>query len=121
MALCLRLSPAILVPIFAEPTRKSVFLSRSKRYRARNVLCCSTLLRLGVELPTASRRMMHKYSIGQAVDFESAFQHNAARGQYKITRLVPVERDNRVLYRIKNPAEVFERTAEEYQLTLAPA
>ena len=59
---------------------------------------------------------MHKYSIGQAVDFESAFQHNAARGEYKITRSVPVERDNSVLYRIKNPAEAFERTAEEYQL-----
>ena len=121
MALCLRLSPAGPLPIFAEPRRKSVYLSRSKRNRARNVSCSSTLFRPGTELPTGPRRMMHKYSIGQAVHFEGAFRYNAASGQYKIIRLVPVERDNRVLYRIKNQAEAFERTAEEYQLTLAPA
>ena len=65
--------------------------------------------------------MMHRYSIGQLVYFEGAFQYNAARGQYKIVGLVPIERDNKVIYRIKNPAESFERTAEEHQLTLAPA
>ena len=65
--------------------------------------------------------MMHKYSIGQLVYFEGAFPYNVARGQYKIVSLVPIERDNKVIYRIKNPAEAFERTAEEDQLTLAPA
>jgi len=65
--------------------------------------------------------MMHKYSIGQLVYFEVAFQYNAARGQYKIVSLVPIEKDNKVIYRIKNPAEAFERTAEEHQLTLALA
>jgi hypothetical protein len=60
--------------------------------------------------------LMHKYSIGQLVYFEGAMQYDAARGQYKIVRLVPIERDNRVVYRIKNAAEAFERTAEEYQL-----
>ena len=65
--------------------------------------------------------MMHKYSIGQLVYFEGAFQYNAARGQNKIVRLVPIERDNKIIYRIKNPAESFERTAEEHQLSLAPA
>ncbi len=50
------------------------------------------------------------------VYFDSRFGHNAARGQYKIVRLVPVERDNRLIYRIKSPAETFERTAEEQQL-----
>jgi hypothetical protein len=63
---------------------------------------------------------MHKYSIGQLVYFEGAFQYNAVRGQYKIISLVPIEKDNKVVYRIKKPAEAFERTAEEYQLTLAP-
>ena len=58
---------------------------------------------------------------GQVVYFEGALQYNAARGEYKIVRLVPVERDNKVVYRIKNSAEAFERTAEEFQLTLAPA
>ena len=67
------------------------------------------------------RPMMHRYSIGQVVYFEGALQYNAARGEYKIVRLVPVERDNKVVYRIKNSSEAFERTAEEFQLTLAPA
>ena len=78
------------------------------------------MLKLGNALPTVSRPMMHRYSIGQVVYFEGALQYNAARGQFKIVRLVPIERDNKVVYRIKNPGEAFERTAEEYQLTLAP-
>jgi hypothetical protein len=80
-----------------------------------------TLLRRGIGSPTVSLLTMHKYSIGQLVYFEGPFQHNAARGQYKIVSLVPVEKDNKVVYRIKNPAEAFERTAEEHQLKLAPA
>jgi len=59
--------------------------------------------------------MAHKYSVGQMVYFDSRAGHTA-RGQYKITRLVPVERDNQLVYRIKSPAETFERTAEEHQL-----
>ncbi|MGA8388363.1 MAG: hypothetical protein WBV43_03155 [Pseudolabrys sp.] len=70
----------------------------------------------GTESPLIKQALMHKYSIGQLVYFEGAMQYDAARGQYKIVRLVPIERDNRVVYRIKNAAEVFERTAEEYQL-----
>jgi len=65
--------------------------------------------------------MMHKYSVGQLVYFEGTFGHNAARGEYKIVRLVPVEKDNKLIYRIKSPAEVFERTAEEHQLKTALA
>jgi hypothetical protein len=65
--------------------------------------------------------MTHKYATGQLVFFEGAAQYNAARGQYKIVSLVPIEKDNRVVYRIKNPAEAFERTAEEHQLTPAVA
>jgi hypothetical protein len=65
--------------------------------------------------------LMHKYSIGQLVYFEGALQYDAARGQYKIVRLVPIERDNKVIYRIKQAAEPFERTAEEHQLTASPA
>jgi hypothetical protein len=64
---------------------------------------------------------MHKYVVGQSVYFDGALQYEAARGQYKIVRLVPIERDNRVIYRIKQSAEPFERTAEEHQLTVAPA
>ena len=60
--------------------------------------------------------MMHKYSIGQLVYFDGAVKIHAAHGQYKIVRLVPIENDNKVVYRIKNPVEAFERTAEEHQL-----
>ena len=62
--------------------------------------------------------MMHKYSIGQLVYFDGAVKIHAAHGQYKIVRLVPIEQNNKVIYRIKTPAEAFECTAEEYQLTL---
>ncbi len=33
---------------------------------------------------------------------------------------MPIEKD-KVIYRIKNPVEAFERTAEEYQLTITLA
>jgi hypothetical protein len=65
--------------------------------------------------------MTHKYSVGQMVYYDSTFGHAVARGEYKIIRIVPVERDNRLVYRIKSPAETFERTAEEYQLKTALA
>jgi len=65
--------------------------------------------------------MMHKYSVGQLVYFEGTFGHDAASGQYKIVCLVPIEKDNKLIYRIKNPVEAFERTAEEHQLKAALA
>ena len=40
---------------------------------------------------------MHKYSIGQLVYFEGPFQYDAARGQYKIVKVVPIEKDNNLL------------------------
>jgi hypothetical protein len=61
--------------------------------------------------------MTHKYAVGQHVLFESRFGHSAATGEYEVTKLVPVENDNRLCYRIKNPTETFERTAEEHQLS----
>lgn len=61
--------------------------------------------------------MAHKFSIGQVVNYEPTFGNTAARGKYKIVRLVPVENDNRLSYRIKSMAETFERIAEEHQLS----
>jgi hypothetical protein len=60
---------------------------------------------------------MHKFKTGASVHFESGTLNPSARGVYKIVRTLPVERDNRVLYRIKSAAESFERTAEEHQLS----
>ena len=63
--------------------------------------------------------MSHKYTIGTSVYFDGDGLTPSARGIYKILRALPIERDNRVLYRIKTSAEAFERLAEERQLTRA--
>ena len=60
--------------------------------------------------------MTHRYSVGQLVYFDSTLRYDAAPGQYKIVRLDPIERDNRLMYRIKSAAEKFERIAEEHQI-----
>ena len=61
--------------------------------------------------------MNHKYSNGQDVYYAAQFGNNAARGKYKIVRQLPIERDNRLSYRIKSAAEFFERIADEHQLS----
>ena len=60
--------------------------------------------------------MTHKFQIGITVFYESGFNSGSSRGMYKIVKQLPVERDNRIIYRIKSAAETFERTAEESQL-----
>ena len=60
--------------------------------------------------------MSHKFAVGATVHYEGGALAAAARGVYKVTRLLPVEQDNKILYRIKSQAETFERTAEEHQL-----
>jgi len=61
--------------------------------------------------------MSHKYPIGTAVYFEAGILAGGARGLCKVVRHMPVERDNRILYRIKSAAETFERTVEEDNLS----
>lgn len=61
--------------------------------------------------------MTHKYVVGQNVYFEPKFGNTAARGKFKVVRLVPLESDNRLYYRIKSVSETFERVAEEHQLS----
>ncbi len=63
--------------------------------------------------------MLHKFNIGASVHHQGSNLHPAASGIYKITRQLPVERDSRLMYRIKNAAESFERIAEEQQLSRA--
>ena len=60
--------------------------------------------------------MPHKFRVGMAVYYQSGFPSAGARGVYKIVKQLPVERDSKIVYRIKSPAETFERTAEESQL-----
>ncbi len=60
--------------------------------------------------------MHHKFPVGLSVYYEGGAASGGARGVYTIMKQLPVERDNKVVYRIKSEAEVFERTAEESQL-----
>ncbi len=61
--------------------------------------------------------MTHKFAVGASVHYDGGTLMPGAPGDYKVVRHFPVERDNRILYCIKNAAETFERTAEEFQLT----
>jgi hypothetical protein len=63
--------------------------------------------------------MPHKYNVGASVYFQGGGLTPGARGAYKVLRQLPVERDNRLTYRIKNVAENFERIADEEQLSKA--
>ena len=63
--------------------------------------------------------MSHKFNIGTSVYYDAGGLTAAARGTYKIVRRLPVEGDNRLVYRIKSAAETFERIAEEQQLRRA--
>jgi hypothetical protein len=61
--------------------------------------------------------MTHKFNVGATVYFDGGVMTADARGAYRIVRQLPVEHDNRLLYRIKSAGEQFERTAEEFQLS----
>jgi hypothetical protein len=60
---------------------------------------------------------VHKFKIGQTVQFQPApGLSNAAAGYYVVTGLLP-ERDGELIYQIKSSHEPHERTAPENQLT----
>ena len=61
--------------------------------------------------------MPYKFQMGASVYYEGGRLMPGARGTYKIVRQLPVERDGRLMYRIKSAVESFERVAEEQQLT----
>lgn len=64
--------------------------------------------------------MTHRFSVGQQVHFTPQFRNGGpAAGSYKITRVLPVENDSAIRYRIKSVSETFERTVEEAQLSRA--
>ncbi len=63
--------------------------------------------------------MPHKFHIGTSVHYDGGTLTPGVRGTYKIMRQLPVERDNRLMYRIKSAAENFERIADEQQLSRA--
>ncbi len=61
----------------------------------------------------------HKFEVGQAVLFTSGpVSRPGADGAYRVLRLLPSDGSD-FQYRIKNPAEAFERVAKESQLEYA--
>ena len=61
---------------------------------------------------------MHKFKIGQIVDFSPARSHIAASLKgYKVLRQMPQD-SGELQYRIKSESEIFERTARESELVL---
>ena len=61
---------------------------------------------------------MHKFRIGQTVDFVPSRLAPAARGAYSVLRLLPEESDG-PHYRIKSKHEQHERIAHERELSVA--
>ena len=59
---------------------------------------------------------MHKFRIGQAVDYAPSRMTQAARGTYSIIHLMPEEKEG-PHYRIKSKHEHHERIAHERELT----
>jgi hypothetical protein len=58
----------------------------------------------------------HRFKVGQVVNYRSGLRGQfGSGGVYKITHLLPVERDER-LYRIKSVDEPHERVAKESEL-----
>jgi hypothetical protein len=62
--------------------------------------------------------MTHRYRIGQSVYLAQRFSATSSRALFKIVRLMPIENDDRVRYRIKSQGEAFDRVADEGELTL---
>jgi len=46
--------------------------------------------------------MPHKFRVGASVHYEGDRHAPGARGTYKIVRQLPVEGDNKLMYRIKS-------------------
>jgi hypothetical protein len=63
--------------------------------------------------------MPHKFKVGDAVTPKLANRQSIPAGTYQVTRLLP-EIDGEFGYRIKHPAESYERTGLEGGLTEAP-
>lgn len=60
---------------------------------------------------------VHKFKVGQTVDFSPRRGTVSGAGRYKIVKLMPPE-DGQFLYRIKGSSEPFERVAREPDLSL---
>jgi hypothetical protein len=64
---------------------------------------------------------LHKFAIGQLVDFDTRIEPTPrTKGPYQVLRVLPADDDSTPLvYRIKSQAEPFERNANEYEIVAA--
>jgi hypothetical protein len=60
---------------------------------------------------------LHKFMIGQAVDFNSRLPSmSRPRGPFEVVSVLPVDEANSPTYRVKSQAESFSRVAKETDL-----
>ncbi len=60
---------------------------------------------------------LHKFVIGQAVDFDRKLPSmSRPSGPFEVVSVLPVDADNSPTYRVKSKAEAFARTAREFDL-----
>ena len=62
---------------------------------------------------------LHRFKVGQTVDLIPSTFRSAAKGNYQIVSLRPIEGDN-TQYRVKSKSEAHERVVSECDLVLAP-
>jgi len=62
---------------------------------------------------------MHKFNLGQTVFLQpTMLNRTPPLGGYAVTRQLPIEKDGRLRYRIKNSSEPYERVVVESDLSL---
>jgi hypothetical protein len=60
---------------------------------------------------------LHKFAIGQAVDFDGRLSSlSRPKGPFEIVSVLPLEDPNSPTYRVKSHAELFLRVAKEIEL-----
>ena len=60
---------------------------------------------------------LHKFAIGQAVDFDKMLPTiSRPKGPFEIVSVLPVDDANSPTYRVKSKAELFSRAAKEIDL-----
>ena len=59
---------------------------------------------------------LHKFMIGQAVDFDGKLSMSRPKGPFEIVSVLPIEDASSLTYRVKSQAEPFSRAAKESDL-----
>ena len=68
-----------------------------------------------VVLPPEGQAVMHKFHLGQTVEYHAPRGIDVPRGAYLVTAKLP-ERDGQLEYRIRSANEPFDRMVREFEL-----